>query len=105
MTLNELKRAVAADPQLVPLVEVHSVDLALYVAYCRHGERMTPVTSGARALRFKSRYAAFKALKGVGLTEVEFVHRCAYDEMIGMPSADNGAEMRETINLQHIRTE
>ncbi len=106
MTLNDLKRRIAASGDATgegaPVVEVHGVDLALYLLYCREGDFMVPITKGSRALRFQSRYAALKALKNIGLRRADFVHTSAYDEMIGLDSTDSRAELRETINLDHI---
>jgi len=55
-----------------------------------------------KPLRFPSRHAACQALKATGLATVQFVHRTAYDEMIGLESSASRGEMRELIDLRDI---
>jgi len=102
MTLNDIEREVSRGAP--PRIEVHSVELALFVAYSIHDGRKAPVThKRGKTLNFPSRYAALRAFKATGLTQLEMVHVSPYDEMIGVPSTPGQSEMREVIELADVR--
>ncbi|MEM6999220.1 MAG: DUF6482 family protein [Pseudomonadota bacterium] len=87
-----------------PRVEVHSMELALYVIMALIDGELCPVyDSQGEPLKYSSRYAALKALKNAGLSHADFVHKSTYDEMIGAPSVAGGAEMRESIDLARVQ--
>ena len=98
-TLNELTRLAAAGAALP--VEVHAVDPMIYVLFLRRGEHLDPMQDGrGTSLQYRSRHAALKALREAGLAEVDFVHRSAYGEMIGVEGTSSDTELRQTIRLQ-----
>ena len=98
MTLQEIESLMRSggDVQL----EIHAVDAAIYLVFQRFGERLTPVSNAGTQLSYSSRYAALKALAEAGVPAVDFVHRSAYGEMIGMETPHDATEMRQTVDLK-----
>lgn len=96
MTLDELKDRW---PQVN--VELHGVDLSLYLLYIAKGDVLEPVTDRrGNTLRFASDYAARKALREAGVSQFDFVHSSPYGEMVGMQGSAADTQMRMTINLK-----
>jgi hypothetical protein len=84
-------------------MEVHGLEAMVYVAYSLNGERRMPICGAdGQSVQFRSRYAAQVALRDAGVTEATFVHRSAYGEMIGMDTAGQDTELRETIRLTPV---
>ena len=114
ITLESIASEVAASR--TPVIEIHSVDPAIYLVFLvDSGEATRSLAAGSaqsalvpvvgrkgQPLRFPSRYAACLALKKTGLAAAQFVHRSAYDEMIGLASSPSHGEMREFIDLARI---
>ncbi len=101
MTLKELARLIAAGE--APIVEVHAVEHTIYVPYVRVDDQLIPFKAASgKTLRFPSRHASMRALKGEGLAAAQFVHKSAYDEMIGVASSTSNAEFRELVDLRSI---
>lgn len=83
--------------------ELHSSDPMVYVAFCCEQHRRRAIcNSGPFKRQFPSRYAAYRALQEIGVSEVTFVHRSAYGEMIGLEGSDVSNEYRETIRLDAL---
>ena len=83
--------------------EVHSSDPMVYVAFCCSVDQRRVICAAGRFKRhFPSRYAAYKALQEIGVSEVTFVHRSAFGEMIGMEGQSGSNEYRETIDLREM---
>lgn len=102
MTLKELESLLKSGG--VAVIEVHAVDPVIYVVFQRFGERLLPVLDGRDTARYRSRYAAFKALAERGVCEVDFVHRSAYGEMIGFDSPHNQTELRQRVQIGHLQS-
>ena len=101
MTLQEIRKLTSAGGHIS--IEVHAVDLAIYQVFQRFSGRLTPVTDKGRNVRLPSRFSALKTLAELGLDEVEFVHRSAYGEMIGMETPFGETELRQTVRISHLR--
>ena len=86
-----------------PQVEVHAIDPSIYLIYCRISEQLKPLLKAdGNFLKYPSRGAAIQQLRKAGLRRVDFVHRSAYEEMIGFEHSAQPTEHRETLNLtQH----
>lgn len=98
MTLDELASLVASGVHVT--MEVHGLEAIAYVAYRIDGENRDPICApGGQSLQFPSRYAAQVALRDAGITEVTFVHRSAYGEMVGMDTVNHETELRETLRI------
>lgn len=83
-----------------PQVEVHAIDPSIYLIYCRIGEQLKPLLSAdGNFLKYPSRSAATQQLRKAGLRRVDFVHRSAYEEMIGFEHSAQPTEHRETLKL------
>ena len=84
---------------LQPSVEVHAVDPSIYLIYCKIGEQLKPLLRrDGSILKYRSRSAATRDLREAGLKNVEFVHRSAFEEMIGV--AENG---QPTVHRERIK--
>ncbi len=82
-------------------LEVHAVDPMIYLVFHCVGKDLQPVTDERGAtLRFRSRYAALTALRDAGVLEVDFVHKSAYGEMVGIDDNTGSNELRERVRLQ-----
>ena len=102
LTLKDLERAVAAGQ--TPDLEVHGVELSLYLSYQRDGEQLTALCDRhGKTLRYKSREHALRALADIGVTTVDFVHRSVYSEMIGVEGDMAQTELRESLSLSSRR--
>lgn len=101
MTLRELKSLRIAGGHAT--IELHAVDARIYQVFQRFGARLDPLTDNGAPVRYPSRYSACKALADLGLNELEFVHRSAYGEMIGMETPFDRTEMRQRIGISHLR--
>ena len=85
---------------LQPSVEVHAVDPSIYLIYCKIGEQLKPLLRrDGSILKYCSRSAATRDLREAGLKNVEFVHRSAFEEMIGVAENAQPTEHRERIKL------
>jgi len=97
MKLSDLKNHL--DRGIQPALEVHGVDPSIYLIFSlANGERSPVVDDRGSTLRFRSRRSAFDALKDIGVQKADFVHKSAFDEMVGV---GNGVptEHRESVNL------
>jgi hypothetical protein len=83
-----------------PKIEVHAIDPSIYLIYCRIGEQLKPLLKAdGNFLKYPSRSKAIQQLRKTGLRRVDFVHRSAYEEMIGFEHSTQPTEHRETLNL------
>ena len=97
MTLSELQTAVKSGRQ--PKIEVHGVDPSIYLIFVlAEGERRPLVDQRGKTLSYRSRSKAFDLLRDTGVQRADFVHRSAFDEMVGV---GNGVptEHRESVTL------
>jgi hypothetical protein len=98
MTLDELSTLLTAGAHVD--LEVHALDPMLYVAYRLEGGNRTPLRAAdGTVLQFRSRYAAQRSLREAGAAVATFIHRSAYGEMIGLDTAGQESELRETMVL------
>jgi hypothetical protein len=98
MMLNELKDLVAQNT--APTLEVHGVDPSIYLIYRCAANTRAPIKDGrGNNLTFRSRSKAFDALRDIGVKRADFVHKSAFDEMVGVGDG-TPTEHRETVNLQ-----
>ena len=82
-------------------LEVHAVDPMIYLVFHCIGRDLQPVVDErGEKLQFRSRYAALTALRDAGVFEVEFVHKSAYGEMVGIEDNSGSNELRERVRLQ-----
>lgn len=104
MTLDDLSTTISNG--FDPKVEVHSVDPSIYLIFCCVGEQRHPLLTaqGGDTLRFPSRHAALNKLRDAGVRHADFVHRSAYEEMIGFSHGNAKTEHRESITLQPATT-
>ena len=101
MQLNEIKALVTRDTNLD--MEVHGIDPSIYlIFYCRDGERTPVKDRDGKNLTFRSRTRAFNALRDAGVQRADFVHRSAFDEMVGVGDG-TPTEHREQINLSFTK--
>ena len=83
-----------------PAVEVHAVDPGIYLIYCRISEQLTPLLdAGGNCLKYRSRSAATQHLRKIGVRKMDFVHRSAFEELIGVNENAQPTEHRETLRL------
>ena len=83
-----------------PQVEVHAIDPSIYLIYCRISEQLKPLLKAdGNFLKYPSRSAAIQQLRKAGLRRVDFVHRSAYEAMIGFEHRTQPTEHRETLHL------
>ena len=98
MDLQALSQMLSSGFQ--PQVEVHAVDPSIYLIYCKIGEQLKPLLRrDGSILKYRSRSAATRDLREAGLKTAEFVHRSAFEEMIGVAENGQPTEHRERINL------
>ena len=98
MLLNQLKNLVAQNT--TPALEVHGVDPNIYLIYLCTANTRAPIKDGrGDNLTFRSRSKAFDALRDIGVKRADFVHKSAFDEMVGVGDG-RPTEHRETVNLQ-----
>ena len=101
MQLNEINAPVTRDTNLD--MEVHGIDPSIYlIFYCRDGERTPVKDRDGKNLTFRSRSRAFNALRDAGVHRTDFVHRSAFDEMVGVGDG-TPTEHREQINLSFTK--
>ena len=101
MQLNEIKALVTRDTNLD--MEVHGIDPSIYIIfYCRDDERTPIKDRDGKNLTFRSRSRAFNALRDAGVQRADFVHRSAFDEMVGVGDG-TPTEHREQITLLSTR--
>ena len=101
MQLNEIKALVTRDTNLD--MEVHGIDPSIYIIfYCLDGERTPIKDRDGKNLTFRSRSRAFNALRDAGVQRADFVHRSAFDEMVGVGDG-TPTEHREQINLSFTK--
>lgn len=97
LQLNDLKQLTRAGE--APAVEVHSIDPSIYLIFTRGEDNRTPIKApNGDNLIFRSRSKAFDALRDVGIARADFVHRSAFDEMVGVGDG-TPTEHRESIAL------
>ena len=100
MQLTDLKKLVKADEPLV--IEVHSIDPSIYLIFCCTGNNCAPIKApNGDNLMFRSRSKAFDALREVDIQRADFVHRSAFDEMVGVGDG-SPTEHRESITLKAL---
>ena len=100
MQLTDLKKLVQADEPLV--IEVHSIDPSIYLIFCCAGDNCAPIKApNGDNLIFRSRSRAFDALREVDIQRADFVHRSAFDEMVGVGDG-SPTEHRESITLKAL---
>ena len=98
MQLNELKQLMRNQKSLT--VEVHSIDTSIYLIFCCQDDEQAPLkAANGDNLIFRSRKTAFNALRDIGVKQADFVHKSAFDEMVGVGDG-TPTEHRETIILQ-----
>ena len=98
MNLRELSSLLKRNS--FPEMEIHAVDPNIYLIYCRSANELTPIKDSAgNELKFRSRSAAANCLRETGIRVVDFVHRSAFEEMIGFEQGSHPTEHRETIKL------
>jgi len=98
MVLNDLKDLVAQNT--APTLEVHGVDPSIYLIYRCTANTRAPIKDGrGNNLTFRSRSKAFDALRDIGVKRADFVHKSAFDEMVGVGDG-TPTEHRETVNLR-----
>ena len=99
MELNELKQLMGNQKSLT--IEVHSIDPSIYLIFCCQDDERAPLKApNGVNLIFRSRNSAFDALRDIGVKQAEFVHKSAFDEMVGVGDG-TPTEHRETIILQN----
>ena len=100
MLLTELKQLIRADEPLQ--IEIHSIDPNIYLIFCCAGENRAPIKApNGDNLMFRSRSRAFDALREVDIQRADFVHRSAFDEMVGVRDG-TPTEHRESITLKAL---
>ena len=100
MTFDQLRTLVSSGSEDVPVAEVHAIDPMIYLIYLIVADERQPLEDGrGRAVRFRSRYAAQTLLQDAGLRQATFIHRSAYDEMIGIAGNSQPSELRETVSF------
>ena len=100
MRLNELKQLMRNQKSLT--VEVHSIDTSVYLIFCCQDDEQAPLkAANGDNLIFRSRKRAFNALRDIGVEQADFVHKSAFDEMVGVGDGTH-TEHRETIILQDL---
>ena len=98
MLFTELKDLISGNT--APALEVHGVDPSIYLIFICKADARTPIKdSRGNNLTFRSRSKAFDALREIGVKRADFVHKSAFDEMVGVGDG-TPTEHRETINLQ-----
>lgn len=100
MQLSEIKQLMGDQKSLT--IEVHSIDPSIYLIFCRQDDKRASLkAANGDNLVFRSRNSAFDALRDIGVKQAEFVHKSAFDEMIGVGDG-TPTEHRETIILQDV---
>ncbi len=100
MLLKEIKQSLGREKPLA--FEVHSIDPCIYLIFCCHDDERTPLkAANGDNLIFRSRNRAFDALREIGVKQADFVHKSAFDEMVGVGDGSS-TEHRETIVLQDV---
>ena len=100
MHLNQLKQLMKNQKSLT--VEVHSIDTSIYLIFCcQDDEQTTLKAANGDNLIFRSRKRACNALRNIGVKQADFVHKSAFDEMVGVGDG-TPTEHRETIILQDL---
>ena len=100
MQLNELKQLMRNQKSLT--VEVHSIDTSIYLIFCCQDDEQAPLkAANGDNLIFRSRKRAFNTLRDIGVKEADFVHKSAFDEMVGVGDG-TPTEHRETIMLRDL---
>ena len=98
MTIDDLQRLCASAD--APALEIHGLDPMLYVVYRVDGPSPEALLDRrGNTQRFRSRYAAQRALAECGARRAVFVHRSAYGEMVGLQDVGAETELRETLYL------
>lgn len=97
MTLRELKDEISQGSQ--PDVEVHGIDPSLYLIFSLvNGQRVPLLDQHGSTLKFPGRSRAFDTLRELGVLRADFVHKSAFDEMIGFGNGLS-TEYRQSVNL------
>lgn len=100
MQLTDLKQLTRAGE--APAIEVHSIDPSIYLIFCGNGDNRAPIKApNGDNLIFRSRSKAFDALRDAGIQRADFVHRSAFDEMVGVGDG-RPTEHRESIALRSL---
>ncbi len=81
MTLAELReRCARGNP---PEAEIISVEGLVYIVRLDSERMLTATQEAGDTLRFRSAYAAARALRQAGIDSAWLVHQSPYDEMVG----------------------
>ena len=97
MVIQELKELVASNR--APRLEVHGIDPSIYLIFgCLGGKRQPIKDKNGENLTYRSRSKAFDALRDIGVARAEFVHKSAFDEMVGVGDG-TPTEHREFVTL------
>ena len=100
MQLTDLKQLTRAGK--APALEVHSIDPSIYLIFCCDDDNRAPIKGpNGDNLMFRSRSKAFDALRDVDIQRADFVHRSAFDEMVGVGDG-TPTEHRESITLKAL---
>ena len=100
MQLNKLKQLMGNQKSLA--IEVHSIDPSIYLIYCCQDDERAPLkAANGDNLIFRSRTKAFDALREIGVKQADFVHKSAFDEMVGVGDG-TPTEHRETVILRDL---
>ena len=97
MNLSELKNHISQGDH--PELEVHGIDPSIYLIFSLANGKLQPVVDHrGNTLKYRSRSSAFDALKDVGVQRADFVHKSAFDEMVGVGNGIH-TEHREPVTL------
>ena len=98
MLFTELKDLISRNT--APDLEVHGVDPSIYLIFSCKADTRAPIKdSRGNNLTFRSRSKAFDALREIGVKRADFVHKSAFDEMVGVGEG-TPTEHRETVKRQ-----
>ena len=97
MTLKQLSHQLAKGNH--PGIEVHAIDPSIYLLFISDAMSLRPVVDEkGQTLRYRSRASALSELRTAGAHHADFVHRTAYNEMVGTAS-QGPSELRQRIHL------
>ncbi len=97
MRISHLKQAIERGDALQ--LEVHSIDPSIYLVFINSDDRLEPLVDVfGKTIKFLSRGRAFAELKEAGVSCAHFVHKTAFEEMVGVGNGTT-TEHREVIYL------
>ena len=93
MQIKQLVPQLALDATAI--VELHAIDPIVYVLYLSNSLGRQPVKDKkGKTIIYRSQSAARKELLDNGVKTFDFVHKTAYDEIVGMPDWGERQEQR-----------